>query len=80
MSYAVDFYEGGKKLASGRADESNIVTGVTPYEGRGLSYMRQIQIVVTEGPHAGASIVAQVRGDTGECVMLAEPMPFRERA
>jgi hypothetical protein len=80
MSYPVDFYEGGVKLASGIADATDKITGVTPFLGRGLAYRRQIQIVVTGGEHAGASITAQIKGEDGNAVTLFDRMPFLEKA
>lgn len=80
MSYAVDFYENGVKLASGTADASHKISNITPFEGRGLAYRRLLQIVVTDGKHAGASITGQIKGEDGNSVTLYGAMPFQEPA
>jgi hypothetical protein len=80
MSYAVDFYEYGVKLATGIADASNRISNIMPVEGRGLSANRRLQITVTTGKHAGTSITAQIKGEYNNAITLFEPMPFQEKA
>jgi hypothetical protein len=80
MSYPVDFYEYGVKLATGIADATDKITGVTPFEGRGLSANRRLQITVVGGAHVGYSLTAQIKGEDGNAVTLFEPMPFQEKA
>lgn len=80
MSYAVDFYEGGVKLGSGTVNAHGHITDFEPYQGRGLAHRRQVQVAVTSGKHTGASITAQVHGQTGDNVTLLEPMPFQGAA
>ncbi len=79
MSYPVEFWEYGVKLATGIADASNRISNITPFEGRGLSANRRLQISVVGGNHAGASITAQIKGEDGNAVTLFEPMPFQEK-
>jgi hypothetical protein len=78
MSYQVDFYEYGVKLATGIADASHRISNITPFEGRGLSANRRLQITVTTGKHAGASITGQIKGEYGNEIELFERMPFQE--
>lgn len=80
MTYPVDFYEGGLKIGSGMSDATDKVIAFTPFEGRGLAYRRQVQVVVTSGRHKGQSITAQVKGEVGDVVTLLGAMPFQEEA
>jgi hypothetical protein len=78
MTYMVEFYEHGVKLAIGIADTSNRISNIKPVEGRGLSYNRYIQVTVADGKHTGASLIARVKGEADNVVTLFEPMPFQE--
>lgn len=81
MSYQVEFSEFGIKLATGIADATEKITGITPFEGRGLSANRRLQITVIGGAHIGYSITAQIKGEEDNgAVTLFEPMPFQEKA
>jgi hypothetical protein len=54
-----------------------MIENVVPYEGRGVSYGRYVQIVVTDGKHTGSSFTILIMGDTGTALTLKEPFPFK---
>jgi hypothetical protein len=66
-----------KKIATGEVGSDGMIANVMPYEGRGVSYGRYVQIAVTDGKHIGSSLTALIMGDTGTALTLKEPMPFK---
>ena len=78
MSYTVDFYSDGVRLATGIADATDRILEIKPVDGRGLACGRRVQITATQGPHSGASITGQIKGDDGDAITLMEAMPFKE--
>jgi hypothetical protein len=80
MSYTVEFYADGLRLATGIADATNRISDIKPIEGRGLSCGRRVQITVNDGRHVGACITGQIKTDQGDAITLMEAMPFQEKS